>query len=134
MPLPDAKAKFWPPVTLMPPLAVSSPAALIVPEPVVEILPDVETLVVRASMPVSPVKVALEVTVTKLALIGAYLDAKAVPPSDTEANTAAPAVETDQLSSVMETLVEEDEPMVIVLATAPLPICIILAVVAADPI
>lgn len=45
----------------------------------------------------------------------------------TETKLAAPAVVTDQSASVMETPVAEDEPMAMVLATAPVPILIVLA-------
>lgn len=76
----------------------------------------VEIAVVKASMPVSPVRVPLAVTVTKLALIGAYRDDRAVPPSEMEAKAAAPATDTDQLLSVKEKLVVEESPMVMVLA------------------
>ena len=74
----------------------------------------VEMAVVRASIPVSPVKVALVVTVTKLAAIGAYLAFKAVPPSEIEAKAAAPAPVTLHWASFKTRSDPDDAPIVMV--------------------
>src|SRR5260221_4833598 len=89
-----------PPLTVSPPLPVNTPLEVMVPPAVVVIVLVGVSAVVKASRPVSPVSVALAVTVIKLALIGAYFSASPVPPSDTEAKDAGPAPGTEHWASV----------------------------------
>lgn len=89
--------------------------------------------VVKASMPVSPVKVASAVTVMKLAPIGAYLEPRAVPPSEIEAKAAAPASETDHCASLSTNPVLVEEPIIITPPVALVPMLMVW-VLAAVPI
>jgi len=50
-PLPDCRTKFWLPAIVNPPEAVKSPAEVIVPEPVVEMFPVVEIVMLEAKSP-----------------------------------------------------------------------------------
>ena len=76
--------------------------------------------------PLPMVVVLLDVSVVKAPEPGVLV------PTDTK--LAAPAVVTFQLSSVIDTPVDEAEPMVIVLATASDPIVIVFALVPPSPI
>lgn len=129
------------------PVKVSAPAevAAKVPEVAVERVSPPEVLVQEEVPPEASTNAPVELPMLVAAVPVAFIfvvpvtvsppvPCRSPEPEFTPTNTAAPAVDTDQLSSVRETFVEDAEPMVIVLATAPLPIWIVLALVADDPI
>src|SRR5260221_5058373 len=111
-----------PPLIVSTPFPVSRPFEVMVPPAVVVMVLVVESAVVNASSPVSPVSVALEVTVIKLALIGAYFAFSAVPPSVTLAKAAAPSPVTLHCASVKARSVLVAAPILICLVVASVPI------------
>lgn len=116
---------------------IRSPLANAVKEPTAAFL---ERIKVRVP-PLVAVKVSREIVVIPLMLL-VLLSSASIGPLpvalDTPTRRAvvllvvviSPAVEIDQLSSVMETLVADALPMAMVLATAPVPMLMVLALVA----